>query len=244
MRHAIATFLLGPVLLVQGRWVRNRIPLLREPRGARSGMTGRGPTVRLLIAGDSAAAGVGAESQREALAGQLAALLSESFSVEWRLEARTGATTSDTIDRLSRLTDSTFDVLVTSLGVNDVTRGVSTNSWLASQRKLRQVARQRLGVSLMVLAGLPPVDGFPALPQPLRWYLGSRAKDLSGLLEQDVEEESSVVFVDLRFTNDASLMAADGFHPGPAIYREWAMRVADVIRRRWPPSSGDARQGD
>jgi lysophospholipase L1-like esterase len=184
--------------------------------------------LRLLIAGDSAAAGVGAASQSEALTGRLVARLQGSFRVHWRLEAKTGATTRETLSRLAVI-EPPFDVLVTSLGVNDITRGVGTKAWLRSQRELRALALDHLGVRQLIVAGLPPVDRFPALPQPLRWCLGSRAKYLSGLLEKELEAEPSAHFVDLRFTLDAGLMASDGFHPGPAIYDGWAQRVAELV---------------
>ena len=53
--------LLGPALWVQGKYVRRVTPRLPEPPGPRSGHCGQGPQLRLLIAGDSAAARVGAD---------------------------------------------------------------------------------------------------------------------------------------------------------------------------------------
>jgi lysophospholipase L1-like esterase len=231
MLHTLSTIALGPLFLAQGRYVRARTPKLPEPPGARIGTAGSGPPLRLLIAGDSAAAGVGAASQSEALLGQLVERLTPSFRVAWRLEAETGATTEDTLARLSGLGDARFDVLVTSLGVNDVTSNVGAEAWRGRQKRLRAMARERFGISVLVIAGVPPLEGFPALPQPLRWYLGARARTLSCLLRRDLETEPSAHYLDLRFTEDASLMAADGFHPGPGIYAEWATRAAAVIAR-------------
>jgi lysophospholipase L1-like esterase len=235
--HALATVVLGPVLLVQGRRARRRIPRLPEASGPRTAAVGSGRPLRVLVAGDSAAAGVGAATQDEALAGRIAGALQSDFRVEWRLEARTGATTADTLRRLESLPPGDFDVLVTSLGVNDVTRGLRLSDWLARQRALLGLARERFGVRLAVVAGLPPMDGFPALPQPLRWYLGRRAREFSRALERWVGTEECAHFVDLRFTLDRSLMASDGFHPGPEIYRGWGERVARIIRDAWPPDS-------
>lgn len=230
---------LAPVLYAQGRAVRRRIPRLPEPTGARAGKTGRGIPLRLLIAGDSAAAGVGAESQAEALSGQLVLALNDHFRLDWRLEAGTGATTRQTIARLRSLVsadESGFDVLVTSLGVNDLTRHVGEGAWLESQRELRRLAREELGVRLLVIAGLPPIDRFPALPHPLRWYLGRRAIRFTSRLRADLACEPSAHLLDLRLALDPQLMAPDGFHPGPRIYAEWARRVADIICRNLPPS--------
>ena len=240
MIHALATVALGPILLVQGRRARRSIPRLPEASGPRRVTVGEGSSIRILIAGDSAAAGVGAESQDAALAGRTASCLKDYFQVTWQLEARTGATTADTLDRLEGLDAQPFDVFVTSLGVNDVTRGIGLSPWLEQQRGLLELARDRFSVDLAVIAGLPPVGGFPALPQPLRWYLGRRARQFSDALERWVRSEARAHFVDLHFTLDPSLMASDGFHPGPAIYQGWGERVARIIRQAYAIQEGPA----
>jgi lysophospholipase L1-like esterase len=205
-------------------------------------VTGAGPELRILVAGDSAAAGVGAPTQEEALTGRLVQRLAPRYTVRWRLEARTGATTAETIRRLQGLTGEVFDVLVTSLGVNDVTRRVGRAEWLDQQRALRDLARRSLGVRYMVISGLPPVHAFPALPQPLRWYLGSEATRFTRTLEADVAPEPAADYLDLRFATDPALMASDRFHPGPDIYAEWAARAAALIESgsaHWrPPRAG------
>ena len=66
MTHWLLTLLLGPLLLYQGFRVRRNILLLPEPPGERTGTAGDGPPLRLLVTGDSAAAGVGAAHQQSA----------------------------------------------------------------------------------------------------------------------------------------------------------------------------------
>lgn len=229
MGHQLATVMLGPFLYLQGKAVRRSILRLPEPPGSRHGVTGSGPLLRLLVLGDSAAAGVGAVHQDEALLGHLVAALSAKFTVEWKLFARTGATTASTLQRMQELDGGPFDAAVTSLGVNDVTAGVGRRVWLKQQAELRRILRSSFGVTRLVVCGLPPVHGFPALPQPLRWYLGARARDFDLTLERDIEAEDGVLFLSLRFTEDASLMAADGFHPGPEVFREWGRRAGLAV---------------
>jgi lysophospholipase L1-like esterase len=182
------------------------------------------------VAGDSAAAGVGAPHQEQALAGQLVQQLSQSHRTHWTLEARTGATTGTTLRRMSRLGDVTFDHVITSLGVNDVLAGLSLRAWRDSQRRLRELLRESFGGPRLIVCGLPPVSGFPALPQPLRWYLGRRSKEFDRVFAKDLESEPDATYLPLDFAMDVSLMADDGFHPGPEIYRQWARQVAAVIR--------------
>ena len=66
MGYHFTTIGLGPVLLAQGHYVRRVTPRLPEPEGLRQGVEGSGPPLRLLILGDSSAAGVGVATQAEA----------------------------------------------------------------------------------------------------------------------------------------------------------------------------------
>lgn len=227
--HQFATISLGPLLLLQGRRARRRIPRLPEPPGDREGQAGSGPPLRLLITGDSAAAGVGASSQQEALLGRVVSQLSRNYTVRWTLEAVTGATTRTTLTRLRTLAESPFDVVLTSLGVNDVTAGVRRNVWRQQQKELRELLRDRFGSPMIVVSGLPPVDFFPALPQPLRWYLGRRARQFDRDLQGDMEHESAASYLGFDLPRDLRLMASDGFHPGPGAYQAWGAMAARMI---------------
>jgi len=237
MRRNLLTLALAPVLFPQGLWTRYRTPILPEPPGDRRGAAGNGPELDLLVAGAAAAAGVGAAHQDEALLGQLVSRLAPSRRVRYRLEATTGATTQSTIDRLQSIGPEPCDVAVLSLGVNDVTRGVSVARWLEQQQELRRFLREGCGARLIVACGLPPMHGFPALPQPLRWYLGSHATALDSALRLACLAEPGCEYLGLRFTTDAALMAPDGFHPGPEVYSEWAERVAAILLTRLPAST-------
>jgi lysophospholipase L1-like esterase len=239
MRFTITTIALAPLLWLQGTRTRRRTPRLPEPDGARSGIVGTGPDLRLLIVGDSAAAGVGAAHQDEALLGQLLALLRPHYRVQWRLLAETGTRTDDWLGRLAVLPGERWDVVLTSLGVNDVTALVPLDRWLRQQARLRRLLRERFGVSRLLISGLPPLHGFPALPQPLRWHLGGRATQFDRALRRALAAEPDCHYLDLRFAEDLSLMAADGFHPGPGVYREWARFAAERILRDAHPANAD-----
>jgi lysophospholipase L1-like esterase len=234
LRHGLTTIVLGPILLWQGRRVRRTVPLLPEPEGPREGVSGSGPPLRLLVLGDSAAAGVGAPTQADALAGQLVDALSASFQVRWKLIARTGATTQTALDHLREIEGQAFDVVVTSLGVNDVTAGRLLNDWRRLQGELVALLHSKFRAQHVLLSGLPPMHKFPALPQPLRWYIGNRAKQFNSVLEALATTGSGSEFVKLAYTMDTQFMAADGFHPGPAIYALWGADIARRIKARWP----------
>lgn len=107
--YRIAKFGLAPLLLAQGCRVRRTTPRLPEAAGLRRGEEGAGPGLRLLIVGDSAAAGVGVATQAQALSGRLLTSLVADFRVRWRLVAATGYTAQDVLDRL-RLTVTFYHV--------------------------------------------------------------------------------------------------------------------------------------
>lgn len=218
-----------PLLAAQAVWVRARAEFLPEPDGPRAGRAGVGRPLRLLIAGDSAGAGVGADRQEEALSGRLVAALAGRHDVHWRLEATTGHTTRDTIAVLEALPPEPFDVAVLSLGVNDVTRMTTRAQWVARRRALHDLLRRKFGVRRIIASGLPPMGRFPLLPQPLRWVLGRQAARLDAALAELAQEAPDLVHVPLDLPYEPRFVAADGYHPSPAAFVEWARLLADRI---------------
>ena len=71
-KKAIVAFSIGALMFIQGILVRRRAVELPEAKGPRAGIVGKGKPLRLLVIGDSSAAGVGVNTQDEAIAGQLA----------------------------------------------------------------------------------------------------------------------------------------------------------------------------
>ncbi len=225
--------LLAPLLLVQGMLTRRRTPRLPEPDGARCGRQGSGATLRLLIVGDSAAAGVGVAHQDLALSGQLVNCLAANCTVDWQLEAATGAKTEHSIQRLREKPAEAFDVVVISLGVNDVTGLSRRRQFERLQKQLWLLLRKRFGANLIVVCGLPPMHRFPALPQPLRYVLGIRARQFTAVLQRAANSTQGTGFLEMDGDGDMSLIASDGFHPGAGVYSRWASGIADIVAGRY-----------
>ena len=132
------------------------MPKLPEAPGAREGVTGSGMPLRVLIVGDSSAAGVGAVSQSKALSGWLISGLSSEFAVHWKLSAQTGSRTLETIKRLENEPPEQLDVVVTALGINDVTAGISVRSWLKYQISLVKLLRDKFSTQHILISGHRP----------------------------------------------------------------------------------------
>lgn len=212
--------------------------------GDRSGIvgtTGTGP--RLLILGDSSAAGVGVSEQSLALSGQLLrALEAQGRAVaHWQLIARTGIGARELVELLDQVSAAGlapqhgkqavvqkreslhFDLAVIAVGVNDVTAATPVAQWIGDLDRLHERLR-RLGVQRAIYSGLPPMECFPALPQPLRLYLGLQARRYDRALAHWVAGRGDAVHRTVTQT-DTSLLASDGFHPGEKGYALWAQQL-------------------
>ena len=223
------TGILAPLLLIQVAWVSLTVLRLPEPCGNRSGNCGDGIKLKLLIIGDSAAAGVGVDEQQDALAGQLTANLASKYELNWRLIANTGFTSKDVIKELTALTEQTFDYVLVSVGVNDVTHLTRSNHWSTNIRAVVELLDTKFGAPKVLLTSVPPMQRFTAIPFPLGWWLGVRAKRLNELMISATKDKDhcSMLAFDLPFK--LTFIAKDGIHPSKLAYSVWANQAADKI---------------
>jgi lysophospholipase L1-like esterase len=233
-----AKLMLSPLLVAQALRTRSKLPRLPEAAGPRHGVVGEGPALSLLIAGDSSAAGVGVVHQRDALASRLAQELATRAQrrVHWRLVAQSGLTTAQTLALLRREQPTKpgqhFDIAVVVTGVNDVVDQVPSHHAVAVREAIANTLRNGLGAAHVVFAPLPPVHQFPGLPQPLRWVAGTDAKRHDRALDEWARTRSDVSRAEIELPLNRGLMAEDGFHPGPTVYRITAHAIAEHVVRQ------------
>ena len=229
-----ATIALIPALVIQGNRVKKNTLRLPEPEGAREGQTGTGNKLSLLILGDSAAAGVGVEHQDDALLGAILHELKDDFEIDWKLQAKTGDTSSKVIHALNQIEVQHYDVIVTSVGVNDVTKLMPADIWIQKQEQLYSKIQQKFSPKLIIAAGVPPMNMFPALPNPLAWLFGQYAKQMNQQLEKFVNQQVNMQWIEYDIEKYRAMnlqMAADGFHPSKEVYTLWGQEVAGKIRK-------------
>ena len=231
---AAAAFPLLPVLLAQGKGVRRRTPRLPDAAGPTEGVVrGGGEPLRLLVLGESTVAGIGAAAHERALTGRVAATLAERTgrAVRWRAAGRSGASAREAVALAAALPDERADAIVISLGVNDTLRFRPPALWARDVARLVDAVRARVGPAPVVLAPVPPMHVFPALPQPLRAVLGARARRLDAALARLATRLPATAHVALWVEPAPDLFCEDGFHPSEAGYAIIGERLGDELAR-------------
>jgi len=210
--------------LTRFAWHTERMP---EAAGPRSGILGSGLPLRLLILGDSSAAGVGVATQADALAGQVVAALSPHLTLDWQLLALSGATTDRAVGMV--VNARPCDVAITALGVNDVLRHTGDRRFAQAQTTLHAHLRAK-GARVILCSAVPPLGDFAAFPQPLRGHLGARAAKLDALLQQ-ICTSTGAQHVPFDIAPSADWLARDGLHPSAKLYHHWGARMAGLVLR-------------
>lgn len=229
LRWLLLTLVCWPLLFWQGRRVRKLTLRLPEAAGARAGKHGTGKPLRLLICGDSAAAGVGIAHQQDAISGKLVQRLSATYRVSWQLQAKTGIDSAALAALLQSLPAQPLDVVVISIGVNDVT---SVGSLRRFRRHIRQILvclRHRFANPLVLFSPIPPMQQFSALPAPLNIWLGLKAAMLNNVLQRELLQWPKALRLDNPRHISPDMLAPDGYHPSALGCEIWARQLTDRL---------------
>ncbi|MFG2085216.1 MULTISPECIES: SGNH/GDSL hydrolase family protein [unclassified Spirillospora] len=119
------------------------------------------------------------------------------------------------------------DLVVVTVGINDLIRRRPLRRWTDDMAGLIAALQGRYVHATLVVAGMPPVHRFPAIPQPLRLFLGARARTMDRIMRDAARAGGAVhAPMDEAMARDRGLFASDGFHPSPDGYRAWAEDLA------------------
>src|SRR5947209_8075589 len=233
-RAAIAAGLLGsrilaPLVMAQGAATRRRVPRLPPAKPPHHGsIPGAGRSIRLLAIGESTVCGVGLAHGGETVAATTSRALARLTArpVAWRAKGLSGATVSVWREQLlHRVEPEPADLLLVAFGVNDVTAYRSPKAFADDLFELVTALRNRVGDAAVIIAGVAPLNCFPALPRPLRNVLGWRsaalqaaADGLTQRLPRLVVERISVIKPDF--------FGSDGFHPNQRAHAVWGEEIA------------------
>ena len=231
MSFALKLFL-SPVLLAQVRATRRRVPVLPEADGPREGQLGSGAhALRVLIAGDSSAAGVGVLNQDHAFAGHFTRTLHRRSgrALRWRLRAKSGLTTQQVHALLRADPPPVADIAIVLSGVNDVIDQVSPQRAVQHRAALAEWLLGEGRARYVLFAPLPPINQFPLLPQPLRRVMGADARLHDDAMAKWAASKHNVFHAPIALQIAPGAMSRDGFHPGEPVYRACGEALARFV---------------
>lgn len=224
-----------PLVALQGMWVSRRLASLPAAAGPTRAFTASpvGPPVRLLVVGESTAAGCGADTHDGAFTGAFARVLEEQRGrqVRWAVYGESGVRIRRLRHHVLPNVTEEADVAVLLIGVNDVVARTPVAQWREDLAAVLDDLRGQ--ADTVIMAGIPRFESFPALPSALRGYLAERGRALDGAARALCAERSGVIWVESPATEPAAdFFARDGFHPSVAGYERWARHLGSRLAAR------------
>ena len=197
-----------------------------------TGVYGRylGPSLRLVMLGDSSATGLGCDSPAQTPGALLAGGIARDMQRRVRLDvvAVVGARSADLDTQVAKALHEHVDVAVVMVGANDVTHTVWPGD--ASAQLGRAVATLRSAGAVVVVGTCPDLGTVKPLLQPLKTVAAYWSRRMAQAQAVAVAENGGIA-VSLgslladEFSRHEGLWSADRFHPSADGYR----RVADVL---------------
>ena len=215
---------LAPVLLVQARTLRRDIPRLPDASKPWNGTLDGPDPLRILVLGDSTAAGVGAATQEDALPGNLARAFYDHWGrgSTWNAVGENGATARDVVESyLAAATAEEYDLVFLSIGANDALTIRSRGAFARDTRIILRRLRAANPNALILVSSLPAFFRFEALPNPLRWVLYLHSTSLEAAARRVVAGEPGVLMSPPPPPYTEGFFATDRFHPSASGYRDW-----------------------
>jgi lysophospholipase L1-like esterase len=233
----VIAILMSPVLRKQGKQLRTSIPWLPPAKLPWHGtVEGRDP-FRLLVLGDSTAAGVGVTDPDHGLGGNLARVLAERTGrgVRWFALGQAGATSQDLRKRfLPQALEDDYDVIFLSIGANDTLAFRPRAAFLDDFRAVLTALRGRSPHARIVVANIPVFSWFTVIPNPLRWALNLHAINLADAARREVARDPGAHMSPPPPTYSTRFFARDRFHPSEEGYRDWADFALHNAAHLWP----------
>lgn len=233
MIYRTGFWLLLPIAAIQGLHLRTKALRLPEATGNKSGACGLGEPLHLLAMGDSIIAGVGTGTVERSLPVQFAAALARRSAcrVTWHVMGANGADISDLRKRLQQVRHAQkADVVLISIGVNNVTGLASKNYWKTQINTLTMELRSKWPKATVIFAGLPQMSKFPLPPQPLRFVLGLRASEFDAISAKLLDSMPGMLHVPTEIDPAQHSFCEDGFHPSADACSYWAEGLAQKFK--------------
>src|SRR5690242_12394946 len=225
-------YALFPVMLSQAFALRRHALTLVPAAGPSAGKIGRGEPLHFLAIGDSIIAGVGARRVERSTVVHVARLMSGRLAreINWHATGIIGASARRVRrDAIAQLPPRPFDVIMLSVGVNDVLKLERSGRFRRQLLKLIHELHRHSPQAIIGYVGLPPLEAFPKLRRPLRWIVGRRVRRFDMVARQAVTRVPNALHIPVRAAPHAYLFADDGLHPTEPGQRRLGKIIADAL---------------
>ena len=235
-------YALFPVLLSQAFALRRHALTLVPAAGPATGTIGRGEPLRFLAIGDSIIAGVGARRVERSTVVHVARFMSGRLAreINWHASAMIGAGAKRVRrEVVPQLPSQAFDVILVSVGVNDVLKLERKGRFRRQLLKLIRELRRHSPYAVIGFLGLPPLDEFPKLRRPLRWLVGHRVRHFDAVAREALQRVPNAMHIPVHFSPRRDMFSDDGLHPSEPSQR----RLAKIIAGALTPSLSAGKTG-
>ncbi|WP_111669610.1 GDSL-type esterase/lipase family protein [Algoriphagus litoralis] len=219
-----------PFLIFQAfriRQIRPQLPALSENLTLGNGNR------KLLILGESTAAGVGASAQRFTLAGQFFQHLGSEFQVKnlGKNGLQVHQVTSHFNKELNAIQDR-FEGIMLFLGANDCFKLTAPDKFRIELDKLISDLKNRFSPDWIYLADIPPVHLFPAFPKLMQYFLQGQRNFLQKEMISISQSQKEVLFDKITLDINSDFFASDLIHPADEGYQKIAKFTLDGLSTR------------
>lgn len=217
-----------PFLIIAGKKLRKRITRLTAYSDFLS-FTNSNATQKLLIIGESTAAGVGASDQSQTFAAHTFNLLQRDYHIyNIGKNGLKASSLSWLFQKNTQRLPNQFDQAVILIGANDCFQFSSPQKFSKGLQDSIDHLHEH-GCRSITFPLIPPVHQFPAIPPLLQFFLGIHRQVLIHQMIYIANRNKSVIYIHQNEKYPADFFAKDGIHPSDFGYQKMSEVVAATI---------------
>ncbi|MDF2158057.1 GDSL-type esterase/lipase family protein [Algoriphagus sp. CAU 1675] len=209
------------------RKTREKLPSLSESLSVGKGIK------KILILGESTAAGVGASSPEKSLGSRIHHFLKNDSTV--KILGKNGLKVSEVLptfsDQLEKI-NGDYEGIFLFLGGNDCFRLTHPQNYRSELQKLIRTLEEMFSPHWIYLADIPPVYSFPAFSPFVKYFMIRQRKFLQREMKKISMDNPKVIFDEISLNLNPDFFSRDGIHPSDCGYEEIAKFAIDGLKRR------------
>ncbi len=221
---------LFPLFYFEGKKLRRKVRRLKPYSEYQQ--LGISDKSKILIIGESTAAGVGASSSDKTIAYRVFKELGNSTAIlnigkNGLLAARLHSLLIHGLD------DDNWkaETAIILIGANDCFKFTPPGKFYKNLSDFKTTIQAEIGTKQIILPAIPPVNLFPSIPPVLRFFLGWHRKILMAEIQKLANAHDSIFLIDFKMDFPKTFFADDGIHPSDSGYEMMAKEISDTIQK-------------